>query len=30
MPYIDTCEDEFIGYSRYEETDVPELYFKAG
>lgn len=30
MPYIDTNEGAFIGYSRYEEDDVPTLYFKKG
>ena len=27
-PYIDTHAGEFIGYSRYEESDTPTLYFK--
>jgi len=30
MPYIDSSEGDFIGYSRYEEDDVPTLYFKKG
>lgn len=30
MPYLDKCEGEFIGYSRYEEFDEPKLYFKKG
>lgn len=30
MPHIDASEGSFIGYSRYEEDDVPELYFKRG
>jgi len=30
MPYIDAYEGEFIGYSRYEEDDIPTLYFKKG
>ena len=29
MPYFDKCEGEFIGYSRYEESDEPKLYFKS-
>ena len=28
MPYLDKQEGEFIGYSRYEESDTPKLYFK--
>lgn len=28
MPYIDAPDGQFIGYSRYEEDDVPKLYFK--
>lgn len=27
MPYIDNHDGEFIGYSRYEEDDVPVLIF---
>jgi hypothetical protein len=30
MPYIDAFEGEFIGYSRYEEDDMPQLFFKVG
>ena len=30
MPHIDENEGIFIGYSRYEEDDVPNLYFKKG
>lgn len=26
-PYIDASQDEFLGYSRYEETKNPTLYF---
>jgi hypothetical protein len=28
MPWVDAFEGEFIGYSRYEESDKPTLYFK--
>ena len=28
MPYLDKYEGQFIGYSRYEESDEPKLYFK--
>lgn len=28
QPYIDAPVGEFIGYSRYEESNVPTLYFK--
>lgn len=28
MPHIDAPEGCFIGYSRYEEDNTPELYFK--
>jgi hypothetical protein len=28
MPYVDENEGQFIGYSRYEETDLPTLYVK--
>lgn len=27
MPYIDTTDDFFIGYSRYEEDEKPTLYY---
>lgn len=28
MPFLNKSEGEFIGYSRYEETNIPKLYFK--
>jgi len=28
MPYVDNNDGEFIGYSRYEEDDVPALKFE--
>lgn len=30
MPYIDAHEGDFIGYSRYEESQLPELVLKTG
>lgn len=29
MPYLDKFEGEFLGFSRYEETEEPTLIYKA-
>ena len=29
-PYVSACEGEFLGFSRYEESEFPDLIFKQG